>query len=74
MPGDEVGMQMGLQDVGNFDTLRASLFEINIDVLRRINDRTTVRAGKKVRAMGNLFDKKMFQQHNPSLLNCSVHR
>jgi hypothetical protein len=66
--GYEVGMQVGLHNVGNINPLGSGFIDVNVDITLGVDYGTAVFTGKDVRTVGNFAKEKMFQQHFKNLL------
>jgi hypothetical protein len=64
MPGDEIGVQMGLQNVGDVHAQGAGRGDVPFHVPLGVDHRAAVLAGEKVRAVGDFFDEKLLEQHD----------
>ena len=63
MAGDEVRMQVSLQNMRDLKPHLPGFSQVNVNIPLWIDHRAGFLPGKNVRTMGNLFDKIMFKQH-----------
>jgi len=63
MPRNEVGMKMGLKNVGDIHAHGTGFGDVDIDIPPGINHSAIILAGEKVGAVSNFADEKMFEQH-----------
>src|ERR1019366_4580347 len=62
---DEVGVQMGLEDVANLKLLLLRRFQVDLDVTLRIDDDSFAFRFEEIRSMRQTTQIKLFEVHGP---------
>jgi hypothetical protein len=63
VPGNEIGVEMGLKNMGYVYPHGTGLADVHINIPLGVDYSTAFTAGKNIRTMGDFSGKKMFEQH-----------
>src|SRR6516162_2870553 len=64
MSGDEVGMQMGLEDVADLQSMLLRSVEVDLHVTLRVDDDSLAFRRQQVRGMCQTAEIELFEEHN----------